>query len=142
MERTDLDVDRFLAEAGEHAADLQQLDRTIGAHMTGLDRALWVGDMWGGTHQRIVGYGAIEQPRSRGATASWFLIGLARQSAHYSLYVNAVAEGRYLVQSRAKTLGSVKLGAAAVTFRTLADLDEVGLVALVGEARELTPNVR
>lgn len=143
MERTDTDVDAFLGGVeGRQGDDLRALDAIISAELAGLERVLWAGVMWGGTDQRIVGYGAISQPRPRGASVEWFLVGLAAQQRHLSLYVNAAADGAYLVKAWADRLGRVNIGSAAVTFTTAADLDLSGLRALLRRARELAPDVR
>ncbi|GAA1796403.1 DUF1801 domain-containing protein [Agromyces lapidis] len=140
MERSDLDVDDFLASVeGPRGDDLRALDRIISNELAGLERVLWTGPMWGGTDQRIVGYGGISQPRPRGASVEWFLVGLAAQQRHLSLYVNAADGGEYLVRRHAAELGRVKVGSAAVTFGSLADLDEPALRALLRRARELSP---
>ncbi len=143
MERTDADVDGFLAGVtGARGDDLRALDRIISEELAGLERVLWEGTMWGGTEQRIVGYGAISQPRPRGASVEWFLVGLAEQQRHLSVYVNAAEDGEYLVKRRAGELGAVKVGSAAVTFASLADLDEPAFRALLRRARELMPDAR
>ena len=143
MERTDSDVDGFLAGVeGRQGDDLRALDRIISEELAGLERVLWEGTMWGGTEQRIVGYGAITQPRQRGASVEWFLVGLAAQQQHLSVYVNAAEDGEYLVKRRAGDLGKVKVGSAAVTFGSLADLDETAFRALLRRARELMPDAR
>jgi hypothetical protein len=143
MQRTDLDVDAFLAGLeSPRAADLRALDRLIGAELAGLERVLWEGPMWGGTAQRIVGYGGITQPRPRGASVDWFLVGIAEQQRHLSVYVNAVEEGEYLVKRRAGELGRVKVGSAAVTFASLDDLDLDAFRALLQRARALAPDAR
>jgi hypothetical protein len=143
MERTDADVDGFLAGVtGARGDDLRALDRIISEELAGLERVLWEGTMWGGTEQRIVGYGAISQPRPRGASVEWFLVGLAEQQRHLSVYVNAAEDGEYLVKRRAGELGAVKVGSAAVTFASLADLDEPAFRAVLRRARELMPDAR
>ena len=143
MQPTDLDVDAFLAGLeSPRAADLRALDRLIGAELAGLERVLWEGPMWGGTAQRIVGYGGITQPRARGASVDWFLVGIAEQQRHLSVYVNAVEEGEYLVKRRAGELGRVKVGSAAVTFASLDDLDIDAFRALLQRARALAPDAR
>ncbi|MDQ2661317.1 MAG: DUF1801 domain-containing protein [Actinomycetota bacterium] len=142
MERTDTDVDAFLAELeGLRGDDLRELDRIISEELAGLERVLWEGAMWGGTEQRIVGYGGITQARPRGASVEWFLVGLAAQKANLSIYVNAAEDGEYLVKRRAKELGRVKVGSAAITFTSLADVDVPALRAVIRRARELTPDV-
>ncbi|HEU0181520.1 MAG TPA: hypothetical protein VFR16_04980 [Agromyces mariniharenae] len=143
MERTRTDVDAFLMGIhGPRGDDLRELDRIIVGELAGLERVLWEGTMWGGTEQRIVGYGAISQPRPRGASVEWFLVGLARQQRHLSVYVNAAEDGEYLVQRRLGELGRVKVGSAALTFGSLADLDVDAFRALLRRARELAPDVR
>lgn len=143
MQRSDTDVDSFLAEIeGPRGDDLRELDRILSDEMAGLERVLWEGAMWGGTEQRIVGYGGITQARPRGASVEWFLVGIAAQKANLSIYVNAAEDGEYLVKRRAKELGRVKVGSAAITFTSLTDVDEPALRALVRRARELTPDVR
>jgi hypothetical protein len=143
MERTDTDVDGFLASAeGPRGDDLRALDRIISEELGGLERVLWEGVMWGGTEQRIVGYGGITQPRPRGASVEWFLVGLAEQQRHLSVYVNAAEGGEYLVKRRAGELGKVKIGSASVTFDSLADLDLDVFRALLRRARELMPDAR
>lgn len=124
--RADLDVDAWLAEQGD--ATLTALDADIREAMPGCSRTVWVGRFWGGTDQQIVGYGELVQPRPRGAEVEWFVVGLARQTRHYSLYVNAVHEGRYLGQQYADRLGKVKVGSASLGFssRDALDLDVLG----------------
>ncbi|MDN4478379.1 hypothetical protein [Demequina lignilytica] len=122
VRRTADDVDAFLA-ASPRAGTLQAVDAALRAGMPGAPRTLWRGVFWGGTDQAIVGYGDIRQPRPRGADVDWFLIGLAEQKNHVSLYVNAVADGAYLAHRYAERLGRVKVGSAVVTFRRLEDLD-------------------
>ena len=143
MERTGTDVDGFLAEAdGPRGDDLRSLDRIISEELAGLERVLWEGAMWGGTEQRIVGYGGITQERPRGASIEWFLVGLAQQQKHLSVYVNAADDGEYLVKRWADRLGRVKVGSAAVTFSSLADLDEEALRQMLRRARELVSDAR
>lgn len=143
MQRTGRDVDAFLAGLdGERADAMRELDRVIAGEFAGLERALWEGDFWGGTAQSIIGYGAIRQPRPRGAWVDWFLIGLADQSKHLSVYVNAAEDGEYLVQRRAGELGRVKVGSAAIAITSLDRLDRDGFVGLLRRARELEPGAR
>ncbi|MEV8338757.1 hypothetical protein [Leucobacter sp. NPDC077196] len=53
------------------------------------------------------------------------------------MYLNAAEAGGYLVQARAARLGRVKVGAAAVTFRPVSDLDLAEFRALLIRASEL-----
>lgn len=80
-------------------------------------------------------------PRPRGAHVDWFLIGLAEQTKHLSVYVNAVEDGAYLLKQRADRLGRVKVGAAASTFTKLENLDQAEFRSLIARAHALTPEV-
>ena len=135
MEVSDVDVDTHLARIDD---TLRSLDRLITDAMPGRRRALYVGKFWGGTDQEIIGYGHIVQPRPKGEEVHWFLVGLARQKDHYSLYVNAVDDGRYLGQQYKGRLGKVKLGSASIGFKRLEDLDLDVLNELIQRAHEIT----
>ncbi|MHD0307160.1 MULTISPECIES: DUF1801 domain-containing protein [Rhodococcus erythropolis group] len=141
MERVSEDVDEFLRRA-TRTNDLVRLDEIIQEALPGEERALWRGRMWGGTEQAIVGYRSISQPRPRGDDVEWFLVGLAEQKRHLSVYVNAVEEGVYLVQSRTSRLGRVKVGAAAVTFRSVTDLHLPEFRSLLIRAGQLNTRTR
>ncbi len=141
MRPTSESVDAFIAEDAVTAGDdsLAVIDGVITGELPGISRTLWRGVFWGGTDQAIVGYGRIEQPRPRGESVEWFLLGLARQKRHVSLYVNA-AEGReYLTKQYAPRLGKAKAGAAALTFATAADLDLAVLAELAEHAGRVQP---
>jgi len=141
MERSTTDPDDFLAALDDEdvRAAMRRLDELIVANMPGRSRTLWEGVFWGGTEQSIIGYGDIVQPRPRGESVEWFAVGLARQSANYSIYVNAVDDGDYLGRQYADRLGKVKVGAASIGFRRLDDVDLDVLAELVARAHELTP---
>ncbi len=135
------DVDAFLRTT-HRAEELTALDALITAEVPQLSRVLWRGTMWGGTEQAIIGYGRMRQPRPRGADVDWFLIGLAEQSKHLSVYLNAVEEGGYLLKQRAARLGQVKVGAAALTFTTLKNLNQSEFRSMIARAAELHPEVQ
>lgn len=141
MERSATDPDEFLASFDDDdvRSSMEQLDQLVVASMPGRSRVLWEGVFWGGTEQSIIGYGEIVQRRSRGEAIEWFAVGLARQSAHYSLYVNAVEDGDYLARRFADRLGDVKLGAASIGIKHLEDVDLEVLAELLRRAHELTP---
>lgn len=134
--RPDLEVDDWLTEQDD--LTLTGLDADIRAAMPGCSRTVWTGRFWGGTDQQILGYGDLLQPRPRGADVEWFVVGLARQARHYSLYVNAVDEGRYLGQLYADRLGTVKVGAASLGFTSRDALDPDALAEMLAHAHRLT----
>lgn len=94
MERTTTDPDDLIASLPDRFRDdVARLDAEISRVMAGHPRVLWEGVFWGGTEQRIIGYGDLVQRRSRGEPVEWFVVGLAAQKDHLSLYVNAVEDG-------------------------------------------------
>lgn len=135
MEPTGADVDAFLAGLGEdQRADMLALDQRISAHLGGRERELWEGVFWGGSQQQIIGYARIHQPRPKGPDVEWFLVGLAAQQRHLSVYVNAVADGGYLLKQYAGRLGKAKVGAAAITIPSVDAVDLDALDELLARA--------
>ncbi len=148
MERVDTDPEEFIASFDDPAQrdTMAELDRIIRVAMPDRSRTLWQGKMWGGTDQSIIGYGDIVQERPRGDDVEWFLVGLARQKTNYSLYVNAVKDGRYIGQVNEERLrlagvakSRVKIGAASIGFRSLDDVAVDVLSELLARADALTP---
>ena len=140
MKKVDITVEQLLDTFPDDVRrTMVELDQIVSPCLPGRPRTVWEGRFWGGTDQRIIGYGDIVQPRPRGADAEWFLVGLARQARHYSLYVNAVEDGRYLVASYADRLGKVKVGSASIAFARLENIDLDELRSLLARAHELTP---
>jgi hypothetical protein len=117
--------------------DMSALDAALARIFAGDQRLLWEGVMWGGTEQRIIGYGRFRQVNRSGAEVDWFVVGLAVQKRHLSLYVSAVEDGQYLVKRHADRLGKVKVGNANVTFKHLADLDLPVVLEMAERARDL-----
>ena len=139
MERSTTSPDAYIASLPDSVReDVAVIDATIAAVMSGEERVLWEGVMWGGTDQRIIGYGSQRYVNRSGQEVDWFLIGLARQKAHLSLYVNAADDGAYLGQRYADRLGTVKVGSASITFKRVADLDLPTLTEMLLRARELS----
>lgn len=141
MEIVDTSPDDHLAvfDDAEVREAMTTLDRVIANSLPGRRRDLWEGVFWGGTEQSIIGYGHIRQPRPKGDDVDWFLVGLAKQKQNYSIYLNAVLEGEYLAHAYADRLGKVKLGAASIGFRRLADIDLDVLSELLQHADTITP---
>ncbi len=138
MQRSSTSPDDFITALPEAARDdIAMLDAQLSQIFAGHERVLWEGKMWGGTEQRIIGYGAYRYEGRSGASGDWFVLGLAAQKAHLSLYVSAVEDGQYLVKRYADRLGKVKVGSANVTFKRLADVDLAVLLEMAERARDL-----
>ena len=128
--------DEWLAELGDDT--MVELDLLVVESMPDRSRTLRTGTFWGGTDQTIIGYGDLVQQRPSGTSVEWFLVGPARQSRHYSIYVNAVADGAYLAKRYADRLGRVELGAASIGFTSLERIDLDVVAELLRHADRIT----
>ena len=120
--------------------DIATLDAAITAGMPGEERVVWEGKFWGGTDQRIIGYGSYHYKGRSGAEGEWFIVGLAVQKNYLSLYVNAAEDGTYLSEVYGTRLGKAKAKRANIQIKRAADLDLDVLRELVARARELAPS--
>lgn len=141
VEKIATDPDDWMASLDDEEvrSDMRHLDSLIRSALPGRSRTVWEGRFWGGTDQQILGYGDIVQSRPKGQTVEWFLVGLARQSKHYSLYINAVDEGAYLLDQYRDRLGNVKTGAASIAITSLDRVDLDALTELLRRAHDLHP---
>ena len=138
MERSTTTPDALLASLPSGVReDMTALDAALAPVFAGHERVLWEGPMWGGTHQRIIGYGTFPQGERSGKLVDWFVVGLAAQNGYLSLYVNAVEDGQYLGKRWASRLGKVKIGSASIGFKRLTDVDLPAIVELATRARDL-----
>lgn len=138
MERTGTDVNGYLERlVGKRGEDIRHLDELIGEQLPRAERHLYEGKLWGGTDQQIVGYGILDYRNKSGDDVQWFLVGLAAQKDHISMYVNAVEDGQYLLAQYDGRLGKAKLGSASISFTSLDDVDIAALGELLSRAGEL-----
>jgi hypothetical protein len=139
MQRSSTTPDEHIASLPDDLRqDVATLDAAIVRAMPGEERVLWEGRFWGGTDQRIIGYGAYSYVGRSGASGEWFVVGLAVQKNYLSLYVNAAEDGTYLGKLYAPRLGKVKAGSANLQFKRAADVHLGVLEEMVTRARELT----
>ena len=140
MEKSTTRPDDHIASLPEGTRqDLRLIDSVISEAMPGVSRTLWEGKFWGGSDQTIIGYGAFAYRNSSGKEVEWFMVGLAAQKDHLSVYVNAVSDDGYLLHAYADRLGRVKVGSAVVSFKRASDVDLDGLRELVSLAAEQIP---
>jgi hypothetical protein len=138
MQRSTTRVDDFIAYLPDGVRDdIAMLDAQLSRVFEGHERVLWEGPMWGGTEQRIIGYGAYDYKGRSGAEGEWFIVGLAAQKAHLSLYVSGAEDGQPLAKRYADRLGKVKVGSANVTFKRPTDLHLPAVIEMVERARDL-----
>lgn len=136
MERTSKDPTAYLSSLPDGTRETMEcLDDLIADVFAGHPRTVWEGVFWGGSEQTIIGYGDLTTTQSRGRVVEWFMVGLALQKRHYSLYVNAVDGKRYLAEAYADRLGKVKVGKSSIGFAALDDVDLTVLTELLERAR-------
>jgi hypothetical protein len=136
MDRSSTSPDDYIATLPDGVReDVVTLDAEVRATLPREERVLWEGVMWGGTEQHIIGYGSYRYVNRSGKAVDWFLVGLASQKDHLSLYVNAVDGDAYLSQAYADRLGKVKVGSAVITFKRSADVDLPVLRELLARTR-------
>jgi hypothetical protein len=115
--------------------DIATLDARIAEAMEGATRVLWEGRFWGGSDQRIIGYGDYTYTGRSGTTVDWFVVGLAAQKNYISVFVNAVEGGAYLAERYADRLGTAKVGKSSISFKRLSDIDLDVPIELIAKAR-------
>jgi len=111
--------------------EMELLDSEIAARMKGASRVLFEGRLWGGSDQKIIGYGEFRYTNSRGKTVEWFMVGLAAQRKYISVYVNAVDDDGYALARYKDRLGKAKVGSASISFATVEDIELDVLMELV-----------
>ncbi len=127
---------------GEHLASLSEdvrdqmvlLDTAISDRLSGASRVLYEGKFWGGSDQKIIGYGEFRYTNSSGKTVEWFMVGLAAQKNYLSMYVNAVDDDGYVLAQYKDRLGKVKVGSASISFKNVDDVNIDVLMELVDVA--------
>ena len=140
MERVETSPDVYIASLpADVRSVLEALHARIKTALPGRTCALWEGVFWGGSEQRIIGYGTYTYRRADKTPITWFLVGLARQRNYFSVYVNAVEADRYLAEIYGPRLGKVKTGKSRISFRKLADIDLDVLAEMVAYAGHLVP---
>ena len=137
MEKTATNPQDFIESLpAKVRSDIDRLDAAITKVMAGHTKTMWEGTFWGGSDQKIIGYGDYSYQRSTGDTVEWFIVGLAQQKHYISVYVNAFDEDGYLVEKYADTLGKAKIGASSISFPSLNDINLEVLLDLVEKASQ------
>lgn len=71
----------------------------------------------------MLGYGSFKYVNYKKQTIDWPIIALASQKNYMSIYVCAVADGKYIAETYKKELGKVSVGRSCIRFKKLEDLD-------------------
>ena len=138
MQRSSTTPDEHIASLPDDVrGDIAALDARISEVMGDAGRVLWEGRFWGGSDQRIIGYGEYSYTGRSGRSGEWFIVGLAAQKNYISVFVNAADDRGYLAERYADRLGKAKVGKSSISFKRLSDIDLDVLLELVGSARKV-----
>ena len=138
MERTTTSPEEFIDSlADDRREEVRALDAVITRIFAGHERAMWEGVFYGGTQQRILGYGLYHYRRRAGAEGEWFVVGIAVQKDHLTFYATGAEDGQSLIKRHGAQLGRAKLGSGSATFRRLADVDLSAVADIATRARDL-----
>jgi hypothetical protein len=85
----------------------------------------------------MLGYGPFHYKYASGREGDTFVVCLASQKQHISLYLCACNEEGYLAEQAAKKLGQVSVGKSCIRFKKLEDLHLAAAMSLVKEAAAL-----
>ena len=81
MKRVESSPDDYIAsQAPDIRAVLEELHTLIRAALPDPHCCMWEGVFWGGSEQRIIGYGNYSYLRTDKTQVEWFIVGLTRQS--------------------------------------------------------------
>jgi hypothetical protein len=138
MQRTTTPIEEYLDSLPEdRREEMRSLDAAIAPIFAGQERVLWEGVFYGGTQQRILGYGLYHYRGRSGAEGDWFVVGLAVQKDHLTFYATGAEDGQSLIKRHGSRLGKAKLGSGSATFRRLTDVDLAAVVDIATRARDL-----
>jgi hypothetical protein len=121
----------------ESQADVQKLDDLITKHAPAGEKVMWEGKFWGGSDQRIIGYGDYKIERPGKPVIEWFKVGLALQKNYITVTISMVDVNGYLAEQNKDKFGrKVKVGKSTISFSKLDDVDLVVLEEVVKKAFE------
>lgn len=124
MERVESSPDDYIeSQPPDIRSVLGELHTLIREAIPDWNCYMWEGVFWGGSEQRIIGYGNYSYQRSDKTQVEWFIVGLTRQKNYFSVYVNAVEGKMYLAEHYGPQLGKVKVGKSSISFCNRADIN-------------------
>lgn len=139
MTQTTTSIPGFIKSLPEEKqGDIKKLDQIISKHKGKHKKVMWEGKFWGGSDQKIIGYGEQTYTRSDQKEVIWFVVGLALQKNYISVFVSAVEDGKYLTEQYKGTLGKAKVGKSSVSFSSVDDIDLEVFEEMIKKSFELS----
>lgn len=138
MKITKTNPNNYIASLPESQREsVRKTDKLITSAAPRIKRVMWEGKFWGGTDQKIIGYGNITYTGSNKKEVEWFIVGLAAQKNYITLFVSAVENGEYVVQQYKNKVGKAKVGKSTISFKNIDDLDLDSVHKIVKKAFKL-----
>ncbi|MGX7351292.1 hypothetical protein RU97_GL000706 [Enterococcus canis] len=119
----------------EDLAIIEQLDQLI--RTTAKVESYILTGMRNGSTEPMIGYHKNKSQLDHAPEERTFLIGLAKDSEEFKVYVNAVKHNRFLVNHYRDQLGEVNVYSNTLAFRHLDQVDRVVFTEMIREACSL-----
>lgn len=124
MVKTDTKISDYINSFDKEKAEaLEKLDKLISKAMPGEKKVMWEGKFWGGSDQRIIGYGDVTFINSKKQVVLWFMAGLAYQKNYITVTVVPTQKGYFSLEDYKSKLGKVRLGRSTISFTKIEDVD-------------------
>lgn len=138
MQKTQTSISEFIESLeADSAKQIEQIHKRISKVMPNEPTVMWEGVFWGGSDQRIIGYGELSYTNSKKEQVEWFMVGLAQQKNYITVFVSATDGKQYITEKYKGKLGKAKIGKSTVSFKSVDDIDLDKLVELLKEAYEV-----
>lgn len=139
MQKTNTKISDFIKSLPEQQrTEIQTLHDLIVKTIPKARPVMWEVVFWGGTEQKIIGYGDMNFTNSKNQEVPWFVVGLAQQKNYLTLYVSVFDIKKYLGEDFKTTLGKVKVGRSNITIKNISDINLEKLAEVVKHGYEAT----
>ena len=139
MQKTTTKIPDFIKSLKEEErAGIQTLHEMISNAIPKALPVMWEGIFWGGTEQKIIGYGNMSYTNSKKQEIPWFVVGLAQQKNYTTVYISVFDIKKYLGEDYKTTLGKAKIGRSNITFKNISDINLEKLEEVVKHGFEAT----
>lgn len=85
-------------------------------------------------HAGMLAYGPYHYVYESGREGGWFVVGLSSRKNYISLYVCAVADGKYLAENYKKQLPKASIGKSCIRFKKPEEVDAKVLKEILKKA--------
>jgi uncharacterized protein YdhG (YjbR/CyaY superfamily) len=139
MEITKTKPNDYISKLPDSQKDsVQKIDKLITKIAPKIKRVMWEGKFWGGSEQKIIGYGTLTYIGSNKKEVEWFIVGLAAQKNYITIFVSAVEDKEYVVEKYKDEIGKAKIGKSTISFKNIEDLNLDTIQKIVKKAFKIS----